>query len=62
VDVLVNEEQSAGWKEAQWNAASVSSGVFFYRLEARQITGQRLDLLSGQAGGFVETKKMMVVK
>ena len=44
---LVNEEQSAGWKEVLWNAKDVSSGIYFYKL---------------QAGNFVETKKMIVVK
>jgi hypothetical protein len=43
----VNEEQSAGWKEVQWNAAGFSSGIYFYKL---------------QTGNFVETKKMLVVK
>ncbi|MFA6455415.1 MAG: T9SS type A sorting domain-containing protein [Bacteroidota bacterium] len=44
---LVNEEQSAGWKEVEWNAKDVSSGIYFYKLSA---------------GSFVETKKMLVVK
>jgi hypothetical protein len=35
---LVNEEQSAGRKEIQWNAAGYSSGVYFYRLSAEGIT------------------------
>ncbi|MFA5831871.1 MAG: T9SS type A sorting domain-containing protein [Bacteroidota bacterium] len=47
VSELVNEEQSAGWKEVQWNASSVSSGIYFYKLSV---------------GSFVETKKMMMVK
>jgi hypothetical protein len=33
VSTLVNEEQSAGLKEIQWNA-NVSSGTYFYRIEA----------------------------
>ena len=47
IATLVNEEQSAGWKEVKWNAMNVSSGIYFYKL---------------QAGNFVETKKMLVVK
>ena len=44
---LVNEEQSAGWKEVPWNASTVSSGIYFYKITA---------------GSFVETKKCLVVK
>jgi DNA-binding beta-propeller fold protein YncE len=47
IATLVNEEQSAGWKEVQWNATGFASGMYFYRLNA---------------GGFVEVKKMLVVK
>jgi hypothetical protein len=47
VDVLVNEEQSAGWKEVQWNAKDVPSGTYFYRL---------------QAGSFIETRKLLLLK
>ena len=47
VATLVNEEQSAGWKEVEWNASSVSSGIYFYRLTA---------------GTYVGTKKLMLLK
>jgi S-formylglutathione hydrolase FrmB len=47
IATLVNEEQSAGWKEVQWNAGRVSSGIYFYKLTT---------------GSFVEVKKMMVLK
>jgi hypothetical protein len=60
----VNEEQSAGWKEVQWNAAGFSSGIYFYKLRALQKDGRQTatTLSSGQAGNFIETKKMLVVK
>jgi hypothetical protein len=47
VATLVNERQSAGSYQFVWNASGLSSGTYFYRL---------------QAGGFVETKKMILVK
>ncbi len=47
VATLVNGEQTAGRYAQPFNASGLSSGVYFYRL---------------QAGNFVETKKMMLVK
>jgi hypothetical protein len=47
IATLVNERQSAGSYQVVWNASGLSSGTYFYRL---------------QAGTFVETKKMMLVR
>jgi subtilisin family serine protease len=47
VATVVNERREAGIYEAVFNASGLSSGTYFYRL---------------QAGTFVETKKMMLVK
>jgi hypothetical protein len=47
ITTLVNEEQSAGWKEVEWNGSASSSGIYFYKLEA---------------GGFTEVKKLMLLK
>jgi len=46
ISVLVNEYREAGAYQAQWNA-NAPSGVYYYRL---------------QAGGYVETKKMMLLR
>ena len=47
VATLVNEEKPAGNYQVNFNAVKLSSGVYFYRL---------------QAGSFVETKKMVLIK
>jgi hypothetical protein len=47
VTSLLAEELAAGTYSRQWNAAKLPSGVYFYRL---------------QAGEYVETKKMILLK
>jgi hypothetical protein len=47
VATLVNEEKHAGNYEVNFNASQLSSGIYFYKL---------------QAGSFVETKKMILLK
>jgi hypothetical protein len=48
VTFLVNNEtMSAGKYSKQWNAANMPSGIYFYRL---------------QAGNFVQTKKLVLLK
>jgi hypothetical protein len=44
---LVNAEQEVGYYNIDFNAAKFSSGVYFYRL---------------QAGSFVQTRKMILMK
>jgi hypothetical protein len=47
VTALVNETKSPGTYEVQWNAEKFASGVYYYRL---------------QAGDFVQTKKLMLLR
>jgi hypothetical protein len=47
IETLVNEQKSTGTYEITWFAGNLPSGVYFYRL---------------QAGNFVETKKMILMK
>ena len=47
IAMLVNGEQTAGYKSVTWNAANMPSGIYFYRL---------------QAGTFTETKKLLLLR
>lgn len=47
VETLVDEIQTAGYYEAEWNAADYPSGVYYYKLSA---------------GDYTETKKMVLMK
>jgi len=47
VATLVNEERQAGTYSVPWNAAGISIGTYFYRLTA---------------GGFAETRKMILLR
>ena len=47
VATIVSEEMPAGAYTRQWNAAKMSSGIYFYRL---------------QAGSYTQTKKLVLLK
>ncbi len=47
VSYLVNDFRPAGYHSVTWNASNMSSGIYFYRL---------------QANDFVQTKKMVLLK
>jgi photosystem II stability/assembly factor-like uncharacterized protein len=47
IETLVNEEKPAGTYELTWNALNLPSGIYFYKI---------------QAGSFVETRKMILMK
>jgi subtilisin family serine protease len=59
VAVLANEVKAAGKYSIQWDAHALSSGVYFYRLQARPIGGQTDSRL---AGGYSATKKLLLLK
>jgi predicted GH43/DUF377 family glycosyl hydrolase len=47
IATLMDEEKSVGTYELMWNAANLSSGIYFYQLNS---------------GNFIETKKMILLK
>jgi hypothetical protein len=47
VTTLVDEAKDAGTYRTSWDASGMASGVYFYRL---------------QAGDFVDTKKLLLLK
>jgi len=54
IALLVNEEKPMGSYEVEFDASKLSSGVYFYRLQA--VPNGR------QAGSFVVTKKMVLLR
>ena len=54
IETLVNEEKPTGSYELNWNATNLPSGVYFYQLMATPY--------GGQAGDFVQTRKMILIK
>ncbi len=52
---LLDEHENAGYHFITFNASGFSSGVYFYRTHAHQTDG-------GQAGKFVEVKRLMILK
>ena len=47
VATLVNQQQSAGVYDVNFNASNLTSGIYFYKIDA---------------GSFVDVKKMMLLK
>ena len=47
IETLVNEEKPVGTYQVNWNAVNLPSGIYFYQL---------------QAGDFIQTRKMILLK
>ena len=56
VMTLVKSRQEAGQYNVLLNASNLASGIYFYRLQARSVTH------GASEQGFIQTKKMMLVK
>jgi hypothetical protein len=55
IATLVNEEKSRGSYEVEFDALRLTSGIYFYRIQAG-------DPLTSSGQSFVETKKMILMK
>jgi len=53
VAVLVNEPKHPGQYETKWDAGNLSSGVYFYVLEAESLEGNK---------SFRQVKKLLLLK
>ena len=51
---LIDEEQEAGYYNVKLEQSLLTSGIYFYRLEAHSV--------DGEVGSFVQTRKMVVLK
>jgi hypothetical protein len=52
---LISQELSAGNYTKQWNAKGLPSGVYFYQISAKPVSGDWND-------SFIETKKLILMK
>lgn len=54
VKELVNDRLLAGYYHFSWNASRYASGVYFYRMMARSLAGDK--------NNVVEVKKLLLIK
>ena len=65
---LVNSTRDAGYKSVVWDSKDefgriMSAGIYLYQIQVRQKDGgQALQNNGGQAGNFVQTRKMLLLK
>ena len=62
VAVLVDERKVAGGYEVKFDARGLSSGVYFYRLQARPLDSAIGRDSKGGAGDFVQTRKLLLMR
>ncbi len=59
---LVNSKQKPGFYQVEFDASNLSSGIYFYRIQAIDLSTNYEHPSTGSGQGFVEIKKMMLLK
>ncbi len=54
VETLIDDIQSAGYKDVEWNAKSLASGIYYYRLEATSV--------NDPSQRFIQVRKMILLR
>jgi hypothetical protein len=62
VATLVSDRLTADSYTYDWNASDLASGVYLYRLFVESLTTKSGHFVAGEAGDFVETRKMVLMR
>jgi len=62
IETLVNEKKAAGSYKVEFKGEELTSGIYFYQLRVYPAGGGTGDPESSSGQGFVETKKMLLIK
>ena len=62
ISTLVNEQKPAGNYQVEFNGTDLPSGIYFYQLKAGNPSSSLRTGEGGSGQGFVETKKMVLLK
>jgi hypothetical protein len=62
VSELVNKVEQSGYHEVLFNAANISSGIYFYKIQARILTSSYSSIEQDAGKIFVKTKKMVLMR
>ncbi|MDP2209925.1 MAG: choice-of-anchor D domain-containing protein [Bacteroidota bacterium] len=54
VETLIDDIQSAGYKDIKWNTKSLASGIYYYRLEATSV--------NNPSQRFIQIRKMILLR